>query len=238
MQNTQISESKEFRRSYTYNCKSKDEFREATISVSCYRGELVTPRWKDVDIRKSLISWWWNINATENLENYSTLCTLEVDLSRLPVTCERKVSGEGMYYRVDYDIVLLFGVTELQAMLAWTENVGLFFDLLYPFCLQNVVGRVLNDGVQRRSYMIPTMILNARCSVLPLFTSGIAKVWNFLILDCPFAFLLASMNSKLFSPVNENKCPKNFGSSNRILIIIVPCCKDVNCKTCLYNSWL
>jgi len=67
---------------------------------------------------------------------------------------QRKVSGEGMFYRVDFDIVLLFGLTELEAMVAWKENVGPFFVLLYPFCLQNIVGRVLNDRVQRRLYMI------------------------------------------------------------------------------------
>ena len=67
---------------------------------------------------------------------------------------KRKVSGEGMYYRVKFAIVLLFGLTELEAMVAWKENVGPFFVLLYAFCLQNVVGRVLNDRVRRRLYMI------------------------------------------------------------------------------------
>jgi len=52
------------------------------------------------------------------------LCAVEVDLSRVPVTRERNVSGEGVYYRINYDIVLLFGLTELQAMVAWEENVG------------------------------------------------------------------------------------------------------------------
>ena len=54
------------------------------------------------------------------------LCTLEVDISRLPMSCRRKLSGEGVFYRIDYDIVLLFGLTELKAMLAWKENVSPF----------------------------------------------------------------------------------------------------------------
>jgi len=90
-----------------------------------------------------------------NIENYTTLCTLEVDISQLPMSYYSKYSGEGTFYRVDYDIVLLFGLTELQAMVAWKENVGPFFALLHPFCLQNVVGRVLNDGVQRGLYTNP-----------------------------------------------------------------------------------
>jgi len=59
-----------------------------------------------------------------NIDNYTKLCKVAVDLSRLPVTCKRKVSGEGTYYNVEYDIVLLFGLTELQAMVAWKENVS------------------------------------------------------------------------------------------------------------------
>jgi len=29
------------------------------------------------------------------------------------------------YYRKEFDIILLFGMTELKAQLAWTENVSL-----------------------------------------------------------------------------------------------------------------
>ena len=29
-----------------------------------------------------------------------------------------------MYYEVDYDIILLFGTTELKAQVAWKENVS------------------------------------------------------------------------------------------------------------------
>ena len=62
-----------------------------------------------------------------NIENYTRLCTLEVDFSRLPISKERKASGQGTYYRLKYDIVLQFGLTELNAMVAWKENVSPFF---------------------------------------------------------------------------------------------------------------
>ena len=35
-----------------------------------------------------------------------------------------KVIGEGSYYRAKFDIILLFGTTELKAQLAWEENVS------------------------------------------------------------------------------------------------------------------
>jgi hypothetical protein len=59
-----------------------------------------------------------------SVENYTKLCTIEVDLSQLPLSPRLRSSGQGIFYHVDYDIVLLFGLTELKAMVAWKENVG------------------------------------------------------------------------------------------------------------------
>jgi hypothetical protein len=79
------------------------------------------------------------------LENYTKLCKLEVDLSQLPASLRNKASGKGTYYHVNYDIVLLFGLTELEAVVAWKENVGPLLVLLHPFHLQCF------QGVERRS---------------------------------------------------------------------------------------
>ncbi|PPR01388.1 hypothetical protein CVT24_006226 [Panaeolus cyanescens] len=102
--NTQVSEAKEFRKSYFRESVSKEEFKSASFSVWCYRGAVVEPKWKDVDTK-----------------NYTKLCTIEVDLSHLPLQ-PRTRPGGGTYYRLDYDIVLLFGLTELKALVAWKEN--------------------------------------------------------------------------------------------------------------------
>jgi hypothetical protein len=102
-QNTQVSETKEFRMSY-FKC-SESPMGNQESSIWCYRGNIVTPEWKDVDTN-----------------NYTMLCTVELDLSRVPSRREPKVKGKGTYYRVDYDIVLLFGMTELKAQVAWKEN--------------------------------------------------------------------------------------------------------------------
>jgi hypothetical protein len=64
-----------------------------------------------------------------HLANYAKLCNIEADLSHLPLTPLRGSQG-GTYYRVDYDVVLLFGLTELKAMIAWEEEVCLL--LLNP----------------------------------------------------------------------------------------------------------
>ena len=57
-------------------------------------------------------------------DNYTKLCTIEADLSRVPLLPRPKATGSGSFYRVDYDIVLLFGMTELKALVAWKENVS------------------------------------------------------------------------------------------------------------------
>jgi len=103
--NTQVSETKEFRRSYFRESASPNDFRSGSFSVWCYRGNVATPKWKDVDYN-----------------NYTKLCTIEADLSRLPLLPKPKASGKGSFYRVDYDIVLLFGMTELKAQVAWKEK--------------------------------------------------------------------------------------------------------------------
>jgi len=54
-QNTQVSETKEFRRSFQYNCTLKHELKTVSTSVLSYRGALIMPKWKDVDPRKSFV---------------------------------------------------------------------------------------------------------------------------------------------------------------------------------------
>ena len=69
-----------------------------------------------------------------------------MDLSHLPLSPRAKHSGIGTFYLLEYEIVLLFGLTELEAMIAWKENVGPFLTLFHislftQFC----------QGVERRS---------------------------------------------------------------------------------------
>jgi hypothetical protein len=52
LQNTQVSETKEFRNPYFRKSNSKNDLKGACIYMWCYRGAVVTPKWKDVDTRK------------------------------------------------------------------------------------------------------------------------------------------------------------------------------------------
>ena len=56
---------------------------------------------------------------------YSEVCTVEVDLSHLTKKTEdiKKRGLKGKYYQIDYEVALLFGLTELKAQLIWKEKV-------------------------------------------------------------------------------------------------------------------
>jgi hypothetical protein len=80
------------------------------------------------------------------IENYTDLCAIQIDLSHLPLLPLSKYSGGGTCYYFEYEIVLLFGLTELQAVVAWKENVGPPFVFLHRFAFTECF-----QGVERRS---------------------------------------------------------------------------------------
>ena len=73
-------------------------------------------------------------DVTMDADNYTKLCTIEVDLSHISLIPRYKGNGErGQYFRLDYDLVLLFGLTELKAQVAWKEGVCVLHFLLLDF---------------------------------------------------------------------------------------------------------
>ena len=57
------------------------------------------------------------------VDNYTKLCTIKADLSHLPLTAQNKYSGVGTFYRVDYELALLFGLTEMKAQVIYKDKV-------------------------------------------------------------------------------------------------------------------
>ena len=49
MQNTQVSETKEFRHPFNREATASSELKDLTCTIQCYRGLVDPPRWKDVD---------------------------------------------------------------------------------------------------------------------------------------------------------------------------------------------
>ena len=61
---------------------------------------------------------------TDHLQvHFSKLCSVQADLSQLPLEPIPKGNGvEGEFYRVRYSVVLLFNSAELKAHIRWEEN--------------------------------------------------------------------------------------------------------------------
>ena len=53
---------------------------------------------------------------------FSTLCVITADTSRVTKIPHRGLTGD-QYYTQDFNIVVLFGLTELKAQITWIENV-------------------------------------------------------------------------------------------------------------------
>ncbi|KAK2462940.1 hypothetical protein APHAL10511_005138 [Amanita phalloides] len=107
---TGVSEEKEFKQSF-YTEYNETEFRGlSTISedILCYRN-----RWSNVPL--------W-IDQAPDL--FPTLCVMTADVSGVKESIRPKINPKTrcMYYELKFDIILLFGLTELRAQIAWNEN--------------------------------------------------------------------------------------------------------------------
>jgi hypothetical protein len=65
-----------------------------------------------------------NINKTNTAEKYFVLCTVHADTSNIAEALKPQQGKSGTYYRLDFEMVLSFGLTELKAQIAWFENVS------------------------------------------------------------------------------------------------------------------
>ncbi|KAF8883234.1 hypothetical protein BD779DRAFT_1472553 [Infundibulicybe gibba] len=96
--NVQVSEKKEFRTShFAEHSQALPSHFTITADILCYRGCDPNPRWVDID----------SVTA------------------HIPKTCAvvRRTPGHGEEYsEIWYDIILFFGLTELQAQVAWQEE--------------------------------------------------------------------------------------------------------------------
>ncbi|KAJ7755461.1 hypothetical protein B0H16DRAFT_715359 [Mycena metata] len=102
---TRVSATKEFCQSYHQRAHDAASLRAVSLGVLHYQGEDKNPRWTDIES-----------------ENFPVLCTINADTSEMAKTLEPQQGQSGTYYRIDFDVVLSFGLTELKAQIAWIEN--------------------------------------------------------------------------------------------------------------------
>jgi hypothetical protein len=57
------------------------------------------------------------------LSDMRTLCTMTADLTGLRGSLRRQAGPSGVYYKVDFEVAVRFGGTQLQATIQWKEGV-------------------------------------------------------------------------------------------------------------------
>ncbi len=127
-----MSEETEFRQP-VYKELDQTEFNQLStksVMIICYRGRNEeAPEW--IDLAPGLYSTSQKICPCRfsAIDYFSDLCEVTADLSEAKKSVQPEInlkSGD-LYYRLYFDIVLLFGLTELKAQMAWIENVSNIF---------------------------------------------------------------------------------------------------------------
>lgn len=117
---------KEYRKTFFREISDLAEFRTFTKNVICYRGSTdPAPDWMDTEPGSSLSHSQSICGSLTSLEDkFTVLCRLEADMRQMArnVNPIMDVSGK-TFYRFNFHVVLLFGLTELKAHIAWNEGV-------------------------------------------------------------------------------------------------------------------
>ncbi|KAL0057726.1 hypothetical protein AAF712_008969 [Marasmius tenuissimus] len=100
---THVHEETEYRKERYRISRDKTSLQHISSKILCYKGPGDAPYWLDV-----------------HSEQYPALCTVEADIPDAKAVKCLKTPGTGQrYYRIDYEVILLFGLTELKAQIAW-----------------------------------------------------------------------------------------------------------------------
>ncbi|KAK0434116.1 hypothetical protein EV421DRAFT_1909621 [Armillaria borealis] len=104
--NTHVFDDTEFRRTYNRCDEHLSQLSKISVNILYYRGSKKKPRWMDVEP-----------------DMYSVLCSITVDTHEAAkgLKLQRRPDGKG-FFKLDYDIILLFGKTELKAQICWKED--------------------------------------------------------------------------------------------------------------------
>ncbi|KAF9025800.1 hypothetical protein BDZ89DRAFT_1016644 [Hymenopellis radicata] len=106
--NTKVYEDKEFRASFWHHRKSLDRLSDVTLDILYYTGTRKNPRWRD----------------EESDDVYPALCTVTANTREAAkgLQMKRRRDNNEPYFTLNYDIILIFGRTELKAQVAWKEH--------------------------------------------------------------------------------------------------------------------
>ncbi|KAG9312272.1 hypothetical protein JVU11DRAFT_7575 [Chiua virens] len=98
----QVSEEQEFRSSFFRELTSRTRMKTLEVSILAYRGDHLDPQWVDIEPAR-----------------FTKMCNVVANTSKLVHSLPPLKGPNGVYYECDYDVVLLFGLTELKAQISW-----------------------------------------------------------------------------------------------------------------------
>ena len=78
-----------------------------------------------------------------------------MDLSGLDIESLAQTGPEGKFYLFHYKVILMFGLTELMAQVAWKENVSRFPVIEYFIQTWNSWNSATYQGVEKRYASFP-----------------------------------------------------------------------------------
>ncbi|KAF9526171.1 hypothetical protein CPB83DRAFT_896323 [Crepidotus variabilis] len=104
LKGTQVKEEEVFSGSFGRCAFTPADLRVVNPKIICYRGQNMSPVWCDTDSK-----------------NFTDVFKLVADVSRVPLASGINTKGR-KFYQLSYDVVIMFGLTELKAQLRWFEN--------------------------------------------------------------------------------------------------------------------
>ncbi|KAG1737858.1 uncharacterized protein EDB91DRAFT_471992 [Suillus paluster] len=108
---TRVSEQQEFNETFAIRRYNQAACNNVEVGIMSYRGLLPQPEWMDTE-----------------RSSFSTLCTVRADTSKIAQKLTPKRSTEGStYYAMEIKVILLFGLTELKAVISWEDGVSHHF---------------------------------------------------------------------------------------------------------------
>lgn len=125
-QGVQVSEQQEFRQSFFREQNSRALLANVKVSILAYRGDVLDPQWMDTEPGKPMAKSDQYTSMTSGLQiaaRFTTLCNVIGDTSTIAHSLRpQRAPGGDDYYCLDFDVVLLFGLTELNAQISWTDD--------------------------------------------------------------------------------------------------------------------
>ena len=98
------------------------------VNIISYRGPLRDPKFKEKGNSSGeivlTVTCWLLANAPlRTTTDFSTLCTISANTSAACKNLVVKHNQGKPYYELSYDVIIMFGCTEMRAQIEWTEKV-------------------------------------------------------------------------------------------------------------------